>query len=117
MAVITGVDALRPGFSLVMELLCSLPRWPAQAPLTAIVRDLNLPNQVLLQKMLRDLKGIGFDVRCTNHDRYGRVAYITRLGWEYAEAAAENYWQTIWGDKRGTAPDLGGEAAAPSAAA
>lgn len=92
-------DTLRPGFSLLMELLCSLPRAPKCARLATLVKDLNLTKQTDLQRMLHQLREAGFEVHTSNHPDRGRVAYVTCMGWEHAAEAAESYWEMVWGDE------------------
>jgi hypothetical protein len=119
MPAFTSTDLVRPGFSLAMELLCSLPKLPRVALLSSLKHDLHFKTQAQIQEIIDGLKLAGFDIHCRVAGDVGAGvgAYITERGWEHAQIACKNYWETVWGDQSHTAQDLGGSAESVSAAA
>lgn len=105
MPVFTSSDALRPGFSLAMEILCTIPKAPCMVRMRDMVKDFNLRDQAEAQDLLNHLRAIGFEICVTNN--HGRVAFMKGPSWDAAQVAAKNYWETVWGELKHTAQDLG----------
>lgn len=80
-----------------MEVLCMIPRAPRSAILKSIVKDLGLESQKSLRIILRRLE-LRYGVRVANDKTgQGRTTQMPADRWQAARAAAEEYWQRVYG--------------------
>jgi hypothetical protein len=96
-------DTYRPGFSLAMELLSSLPLYPRYVPMRAVVADMSVGGQRNIAPIIHGLRAIGFKIRVTN-EAGGRGVSIAPESWNAAQVAANNYFETVYGEGAASPP-------------
>ncbi|HVX84412.1 MAG TPA: hypothetical protein VH253_06315 [Phycisphaerae bacterium] len=118
MPVFTDADTLRPGFSLAMELLCSLPPAPASVPLSKLVSDLGVGSQAAAHELIEELRVAGFTIHVNNSTQgAGRIVSVPRTGWLRALEAGQRYWMAIQENAPDAAVSMAADAAPPAVAA
>lgn len=92
------MNLTHPKFNLEMELLASVPRWPAAVPIQSLVADLKLERQAQVRSLAANLKTRHRVVTEIAHgDNGGNVISIAAKDWPKARTIAESYMAEVYG--------------------
>lgn len=99
------MNSQHPKFSLSMELLALLPirvdgdGHERHAVITELADDLGLKLQSEVETLRQELETKGFKIERFTMGGVGRCMAILPESWEAAKAAAQDYWQNVYGPR------------------